>query len=130
MGSARNSATELQRIMQPTACSRQWRETWVGSFFLIFTLHHPLVLRKLDMLVYSFTIPASSPFKKDFRRVYVVLFTQIDWIGWIVGVCMVMFMFLICSQKQSIEMRRETVIRSLILYLGEKQEELFEDCLV
>lgn len=43
---------------------------------------------------------------------------------------MVMFMFLICSQKQSIEMRRETVIRSLILYLGEKEEELFEDCLV
>ncbi|CAL8242066.1 unnamed protein product [Merluccius merluccius] len=33
------------------------------------------------------------------------------------------------SQKQSIEMRRETVIRSLILYLGEKEEELFEDCL-
>ncbi|KAM7370536.1 hypothetical protein PAMP_010072 [Pampus punctatissimus] len=33
------------------------------------------------------------------------------------------------SQKQSIEMRRETVIRSLILYLGEKDEELFEDCL-
>ena len=43
---------------------------------------------------------------------------------------MVMFMFLICSQKQSIEMRRETIIRSLILYLGEKEEELFEDCLV
>lgn len=43
---------------------------------------------------------------------------------------MLMFMFLICSQKQSIEMRRETVIRSLILYLGEKQEELFEGCLV
>ncbi len=34
----------------------------------------------------------------------------------------------ICSQNQSIEMRRETVIRSLILYLGEKEEELFEDC--
>ncbi|KAE8299862.1 hypothetical protein D5F01_LYC02280 [Larimichthys crocea] len=33
------------------------------------------------------------------------------------------------SQKQRIEMRRETVIRSLILYLGEKEEELFEDCL-
>ncbi|KAK0135546.1 hypothetical protein N1851_028591 [Merluccius polli] len=33
------------------------------------------------------------------------------------------------SQKQSIEMRHETVIRSLILYLGEKEEELFEDCL-
>nr|XP_061840816.1 uncharacterized protein LOC133622280 isoform X2 [Nerophis lumbriciformis] len=33
------------------------------------------------------------------------------------------------SQKQSIEMRRETIIRSLILYLGEKEEELFEDCL-
>ncbi|KAK0148779.1 hypothetical protein N1851_010862 [Merluccius polli] len=33
------------------------------------------------------------------------------------------------SQKQSIEMRRETVIRSFILYLGEKEEELFEDCL-
>lgn len=32
------------------------------------------------------------------------------------------------SQNQSIEMRRETVIRSLILYLGEKEEELFEDC--
>lgn len=27
-------------------------------------------------------------------------------------------------------MRRETVLRSLILYLGEKEEELFEDCLV
>ena len=40
---------------------------------------------------------------------------------------MVMFMFFICSQKQSIEMRRETVIRSLILYLGEKEEELLED---
>nr|XP_061785574.1 uncharacterized protein LOC133576400 isoform X2 [Nerophis lumbriciformis] len=33
------------------------------------------------------------------------------------------------SQKQSIEMRRETIIRSLILYVGEKEEELFEDCL-
>ncbi|XP_061910675.1 uncharacterized protein LOC133654370 [Entelurus aequoreus] len=33
------------------------------------------------------------------------------------------------SQKQSILMRRETIIRSLILYLGEKEEELFEDCL-
>ncbi|XP_051960854.1 uncharacterized protein LOC127628167 isoform X2 [Xyrauchen texanus] len=32
------------------------------------------------------------------------------------------------SRNQSIEMRRETVIRSLILYLGEKEEELFEDC--
>ncbi|CAK6970931.1 hypothetical protein JOB18_023258 [Scomber scombrus] len=31
--------------------------------------------------------------------------------------------------KQSIEMRRETIIRSLILYLGEKEEELFEGCL-
>lgn len=39
-------------------------------------------------------------------------------------------MLLICSQNQSIEMRRETVIRSLILYLGEKEEDLFEDCLV
>jgi len=27
-------------------------------------------------------------------------------------------------------MRRESVIRSLILYLGEKEEDLFEDCLV
>ena len=43
---------------------------------------------------------------------------------------MILFMLLICSQKQSIEMRREAVIRSLILYLGEKEEELFEDCLV
>ncbi|KAG1960360.1 hypothetical protein F2P79_006252 [Pimephales promelas] len=33
------------------------------------------------------------------------------------------------SQTQSIEMRRESVIRSLILYLGEKEEDLFEDCL-
>ncbi|KAI4872416.1 hypothetical protein NFI96_031728, partial [Prochilodus magdalenae] len=32
-------------------------------------------------------------------------------------------------EKQSIEMRRDAVIRSLILYLGEKEEELFEDCL-
>ncbi|CAL8293580.1 unnamed protein product [Arctogadus glacialis] len=32
------------------------------------------------------------------------------------------------SQNQSIGMRREAVIRSLILYLGEKGEELFEDC--
>ncbi|KAL1279267.1 hypothetical protein QQF64_025940 [Cirrhinus molitorella] len=30
--------------------------------------------------------------------------------------------------KPNIEMRREAVIRSLILYLGEKEEELFEDC--
>ncbi|CAM4683345.1 unnamed protein product [Leuciscus chuanchicus] len=30
------------------------------------------------------------------------------------------------SRNQSIEMRRETVIHSLILYLGEKEEELFE----
>ncbi|KAM7388586.1 hypothetical protein PAMP_024751 [Pampus punctatissimus] len=37
--------------------------------------------------------------------------------------------FLSEKKKQSIEMRRETVIRSLILYLGEKDEELFEDCL-
>ncbi|MEQ2252171.1 hypothetical protein ILYODFUR_018959 [Ilyodon furcidens] len=34
------------------------------------------------------------------------------------------------SQSLTIEMRREAVIRSLILYLGEKEEELFEDCLV
>ncbi|KAK2916949.1 hypothetical protein Q8A67_001323 [Cirrhinus molitorella] len=34
----------------------------------------------------------------------------------------------ILSQNQNIEMRREAVIRSLILYLGEKEEELFEDC--
>ncbi|XP_072550640.1 uncharacterized protein [Salminus brasiliensis] len=32
-------------------------------------------------------------------------------------------------EKKSIEMRRDAVIRSLILYLGEKEEELFEDCL-
>lgn len=34
----------------------------------------------------------------------------------------------ILSQNQNIEMRREAVIRSLILYIGEKEEELFEDC--
>ncbi|XP_041824838.1 uncharacterized protein LOC121629270 [Melanotaenia boesemani] len=33
------------------------------------------------------------------------------------------------SQNQSIEMKRETVIRGLIVYLGEKPEELIEDCL-
>ncbi|KAI9516495.1 hypothetical protein NQZ68_015997 [Dissostichus eleginoides] len=33
------------------------------------------------------------------------------------------------SQNQSIDMRRDSVIRSLILYLGEKQQDLFEDCL-
>ncbi|KAI7792288.1 uncharacterized protein LOC130547351 [Triplophysa rosa] len=33
------------------------------------------------------------------------------------------------SQNQSIEMRCEAIIRSLIVYLGEKEEELFEDCL-
>uniref|UniRef100_A0A3B1K2Q9 Sterile alpha motif domain-containing protein 3-like n=1 Tax=Astyanax mexicanus TaxID=7994 RepID=A0A3B1K2Q9_ASTMX len=33
-------------------------------------------------------------------------------------------------QDQSIEMRRDAIIRSLILYLGEKEEELFKDCLV
>ncbi|XP_027008640.2 uncharacterized protein LOC113646527 isoform X1 [Tachysurus fulvidraco] len=33
------------------------------------------------------------------------------------------------SQNQSIEVRREAIIRSLILYLGEKEEELFEECL-
>ncbi|KAG9275705.1 sterile alpha motif domain-containing protein 3-like isoform X2 [Astyanax mexicanus] len=32
-------------------------------------------------------------------------------------------------QDQSIEMRRDAIIRSLILYLGEKEEELFKDCL-
>ncbi len=37
---------------------------------------------------------------------------------------------IIYSQNQNIEMRREAVIRSLILYLGEKEEELFEDCQV
>ncbi|XP_047661733.1 uncharacterized protein LOC113646527 isoform X2 [Tachysurus fulvidraco] len=34
------------------------------------------------------------------------------------------------SQNQSIEVRREAIIRSLILYLGEKEEELFEECLI
>ncbi|XP_048868837.1 uncharacterized protein LOC125741668 isoform X1 [Brienomyrus brachyistius] len=33
------------------------------------------------------------------------------------------------SQSQRLEMRREAVIRSLIVYLGEKEEELLEDCL-
>ncbi|XP_034545634.1 uncharacterized protein LOC117817198 [Notolabrus celidotus] len=33
------------------------------------------------------------------------------------------------SQNQSIDMRRDAVIRGLIMYLGEKEEELFEDCL-
>ncbi len=37
---------------------------------------------------------------------------------------------IIYSQNQNIEMRREAVIWSLILYLGEKEEELFEDCQV
>ncbi len=37
---------------------------------------------------------------------------------------------IIYSQNQNIDMRREAVIRSLILYLGEKEEELFEDCQV
>ncbi len=37
---------------------------------------------------------------------------------------------IIYSQNQNIEMRREAVIQSLILYLGEKEEELFEDCQV
>ncbi|XP_046880477.1 sterile alpha motif domain-containing protein 3-like isoform X2 [Hypomesus transpacificus] len=32
------------------------------------------------------------------------------------------------SQHQSIETKREAVIRSLILYLAEKEEDLFEDC--
>ncbi|KAG5283992.1 hypothetical protein AALO_G00021760 [Alosa alosa] len=32
------------------------------------------------------------------------------------------------TQNQSIEERREAVIRGLILYLGEKEEDLFEDC--
>ncbi|XP_048836075.1 uncharacterized protein LOC125711317 isoform X2 [Brienomyrus brachyistius] len=33
------------------------------------------------------------------------------------------------SQSQRLEMRREAVIHSLIVYLGEKEEELLEDCL-
>ncbi|MEQ2274392.1 hypothetical protein XENORESO_020158, partial [Xenotaenia resolanae] len=33
------------------------------------------------------------------------------------------------SQSLTIEMRREAIIRSLILHLGEKEEELFEYCL-
>ncbi|XP_065819287.1 uncharacterized protein [Labrus bergylta] len=33
------------------------------------------------------------------------------------------------SQNPSTDMRRDAVIRGLILYLGEKEEELFEDCL-
>ncbi len=37
---------------------------------------------------------------------------------------------IIYSQNQNIEMRREAVIRSRILYLDEKEEELFEDCQV
>lgn len=37
---------------------------------------------------------------------------------------------LICSQNLSTEARREAVIRALILYLGEKEEDLFEDCWV
>lgn len=32
-------------------------------------------------------------------------------------------------RDQSIEMRRDAIIHSLILYLGEKEEELFKDCL-
>ncbi len=40
------------------------------------------------------------------------------------------FKIIIYSQNQNIEMRREAVFRSLILYLGEKEEELFEDCQV
>ncbi len=40
------------------------------------------------------------------------------------------FKIIIYSQNQNIEMRHEAVIRSLILYLGEKEEELFEDCQV
>ncbi|KAG5268201.1 hypothetical protein AALO_G00209390 [Alosa alosa] len=31
-------------------------------------------------------------------------------------------------KNQSIEEKRDTVIRSLIVYLGEKVEDLFEDC--
>ncbi|KAI5107411.1 hypothetical protein C0J45_3049 [Silurus meridionalis] len=33
------------------------------------------------------------------------------------------------ATNQSIEVRREAIIQSLILYLGEKEVELFEECL-
>ncbi|KAJ8279101.1 hypothetical protein COCON_G00061670 [Conger conger] len=47
--------------------------------------------------------------------------------GGVVGTKLRPFLFKL-SKNQSIEMRRETVIRSLILYLGEEGEHLFEDC--
>ena len=55
---------ELQYIMQHTACSRQRRDMWVGSFFLVWNASSPIIIKKLKMYVYFFTNPASSPFKR------------------------------------------------------------------
>ena len=51
---------ELQYIMQHTACSRQRRDMWVGSFCLERFITQ-LSLKQLKRYVYFFTNPASSP---------------------------------------------------------------------
>ena len=63
---------ELQYIMQHTACSRQRRDMWVGSFFLVWNASHPLSLKKLKMYVYFFTNPASSPFNKHISFILLI----------------------------------------------------------
>uniref|UniRef100_A0AAV2L5W1 Very-long-chain (3R)-3-hydroxyacyl-CoA dehydratase n=1 Tax=Knipowitschia caucasica TaxID=637954 RepID=A0AAV2L5W1_KNICA len=47
--------------------------------------------------------------------------------GGVLGTALRPFLYRL-SQNQSIEERRDTIIRSLIVYLGEKVEDLFEDC--
>ena len=50
---------ELQYIMQHTACSRQRRDMWVGSFFLVWNASSPIIIKKnfKCMFIFSQILP-------------------------------------------------------------------------
>ena len=55
--------SELQYIMQHTACSRQRRDMWVAHSFWFGTLHHPLSLKNLKCMFIFSQIPPQLPLK-------------------------------------------------------------------
>ena len=46
---------ELQYIMQHTACSRQRRDMWVGSFFLVWNASSPIIIKKNLKCIFIFS---------------------------------------------------------------------------
>ena len=68
---------ELQYIMQHTACSRQRRDMWVGSFFLVWNASSPIIIKKKLKCMFIFSqIPLSIVNTKYIFEIFVLMFAK------------------------------------------------------